>query len=84
MTKIVAIALALATLVCGTAIARAESPAWTDVIKTCSAEYKERADKTKGREVWQAFLTDCKTRKGFVPKRQAASTVEFTRVPDKQ
>jgi hypothetical protein len=82
MNKLVIATLTFATLVCATAIARAESPAWTDVLRTCSAEYKERADKTKGREIWQAFLNDCKSRKGFVPKRDA-NKPEFTRVPDK-
>lgn len=61
------------------------NPEWTDVIKTCSAEYRERADKTRGREVWQKFLADCKDRKGYVSKRQQkAAPVNFVRVPDKQ
>jgi len=58
------------------------APAWSDVLKTCSAEYKERADKTKGREVWTACLTDCKARKGFVAKKDQGKG-EFNRVPDK-
>jgi hypothetical protein len=66
-------------------VARAEDtfPAWNDVLKTCSAEYKERADKTKGREVWQEFLAACKARKGFVAKKDQGKT-DFVRVPDKQ
>jgi hypothetical protein len=60
-------------------------PAWNDVLRTCSAEYKERSDaKTnKGATVWQEFLADCKTRKGFVPKKDQ-NKKDFVRVPDKQ
>lgn len=58
------------------------APAWNDVLSTCSAEYKERADKTKGRDIWTAFLADCKARKGFVAKRDQNKR-EFVRVPDK-
>lgn len=63
--------------------AKPATPMWNDVLKTCSAEYKERADKTKGREVWQSFLTECKARKGFVSKKDQGKNVEFTRIPDK-
>jgi hypothetical protein len=57
-------------------------PAWNDVLKTCSAEYRERTDKTKGREIWQDFLNACKARKGFVAKKDQARG-DFVRVPDK-
>jgi len=60
----------------------ATAPAWNDVLRTCSAEYKERTDKAKGREVWTAFLTECKARKGFVAKKDQGKA-EFNRVPDK-
>jgi hypothetical protein len=59
------------------------SPAWNDVVKTCSLEYRERADKTtKGREVWTTFLNECKARKGFVSKKNKTNP-DFVRVPDK-
>src|SRR5262245_19863589 len=73
MTKLAAVALAVLAFV---GIANAQeaptAPAWNDVLRTCSAEYRERADKIKGREVWQNFLNECKSRKGFIPKRDAA------------
>ena len=83
MNKFLAVAFILASVGYANAEdAKPTSPAWNDVVKTCSAEYKERADKTKGREVWQAFLTECKGRKGFVAKKDQGKA-EFNRIPDK-
>lgn len=84
MSKLFAIAFVLVSF---TSFARAEDaattfPVWNDVLRTCSAEYKERADKTKGREVWTSFLTECKARKGFVAKKDQGRA-DFVRVPDK-
>ena len=79
-------AIAFVALVSFSGNARAEDattfPAWNDVLSTCSAEYKERTDKTKGREVWTTFLNECKARKGFVAKKDQNKR-EFVRVPDK-
>jgi hypothetical protein len=58
------------------------SPAYSDVIRTCGEEWRNRADKaTKGRDAWNAFRAECVTRKGWQPRRQRT---EFVRVPDKQ
>ena len=81
MNKLIAIAFVLVSVVSAHA-EDATFPAWNDVLKTCSAEYKERADKTKGREVWTNFLAECKGRKGFVAKKDQGKT-DFVRVPDK-
>jgi len=82
MRKLIAIAFVLASI--GSAVAQdaAQFPAWNDVLRTCSAEYKERADKTKGSEIWQEFLSACKARKGFVAKKDQ-NKKEFVRIPDK-
>lgn len=81
MRNVLAIAFVLASL--GSAVAQdATFPAWNDVLRTCSAEYKERADKTKGTDIWQAFLAECKARKGFVAKKDQNKR-EFNRIPDK-
>lgn len=50
------------------------SPSWTMVQQACGGEFRA----TKGsadRKTWQEFLTECKTRKGFVPKKSAKATV---------
>jgi len=64
--------------------AMAQSPTYSDVIKTCGAEWRERTDKAtnKGRDAWNTFRKDCVARKGYVTKAQARG--EFQRVPDKQ
>lgn len=88
MNKI--IALAFVAFVALSSVAKAQDatatatavPAWNDVLRTCSEEYKARTDKTKGREIWQAFVNECKARKGFVSKRDQKKT-DFVRVPDK-
>jgi hypothetical protein len=82
MRNVLAIAFVLASL--GSAVAQdtTEFPKWNDVLQTCSAEYKERADKAKGREIWQEFLSACKARKGFVAKKDQNKR-EFNRIPDK-
>lgn len=84
MSKLFAIAFALSTIASFANAQEAPTsfPAWNDVLRTCSAEYKERADKVKGREVWTAFLAECKARKGFVAKKDQGKT-DFVRIPDK-
>ena len=82
MSKLFAIAFVSVVAFTGFANAEDTFPAWNDVLRTCSAEYKERADKSKGREVWTAFLADCKSRKGFVAKKDQ-NKQDFVRVPDK-
>lgn len=69
------------------AFAADPSPAWRDVLSTCSEEWRasdtrKNTAKGEGMAAWQTFLTECKTRKGFVPKAQQVR--EFNRVPDKQ
>lgn len=82
MRNILAIAFVLVSFSAFGQDAKTEFPAWNDVLRTCSAEYKERADKAKGTDVWQAFLTECKARKGFVAKKDQNKR-EFNRIPDK-
>lgn len=57
------------------------APSYTDVIRTCGAEWRGRSDKATntGRDAWNKFRAECVTRKGFVSKRNRAS---FTMVPD--
>jgi hypothetical protein len=74
-------AVVLATL--SPALAQVDlSPEWRDVLQTCSAEYRERANKAD--KDWRSFLDECKTRKGFIPKDQRTRRADFKRVPDKQ
>lgn len=84
MNKLFAIAFVALVSFSGNVKAQdaATFPAWDAVLKTCSAEYKERADKTKGRDIWTAFLNECKARKGFVAKKDQ-NRADFVRVPDK-
>ena len=82
MRNILAVAFVLVSFSAFAQDAETKFPAWNDVLRTCSAEYKERADKTKGAEVWQEFLNACKARKGFVAKKDQ-NKKDFVRIPDK-
>lgn len=66
------------------AFAQDAAPAYSDVIKTCGAEWRERADKAtnKGRDAWNVFRVECVARKGYQTKAQQRDA-SFTRVPDK-
>lgn len=65
-------------------LAQDAAPTYSDVIKTCGAEWRERADKAtnKGRDAWNAFRVECVARKGYQTKAQQRDA-SFTRVPDK-
>jgi len=54
------------------------SPVWADVQRACGTEYRD-AKGNANRPSWPDFLNECKTRKGFVPKRGAKA--DF-RLPD--
>lgn len=75
---------AIVALVLVSTSAMAQSPSYSDVIRTCGAEWRERADKAtnKGRDAWNEFRKSCVARKGYVTK--AAKRGDFARVPDKQ
>jgi hypothetical protein len=77
------IMIAAFVLVSFQAFAQDAKPTYSDVIKTCGAEWRERGDKTvKGRDEWNKFRVECVARKGYVTKA-AARDASFSRVPDK-
>lgn len=65
-------------------LAQDAAPSYSDVIKTCGAEWRERADKAsnKGRDAWNTFRVECVARKGYQTKAQVRDA-SFNRVPDK-
>jgi hypothetical protein len=74
---------AIFALVAFPVLAQDAAPSYSDVIKTCGAEWRERADKAtnKGRDAWNAFRVECVARKGYVTKAKARDA-SFSRVPD--
>lgn len=78
MNKLILTAFALILF---TASANAQV-SYSDVIKTCGAEWSERTDKAtnKGRDAWNTFRVACVARKGYVTKK--AQKADFVRVPD--
>jgi len=81
--------LAIAFVIASVLSARAETaaPTYTDVLRTCGAEWKESetrktTPKGEGSAAWNAFRAECVARKGYVTK--AAAKKDFVRVPDKQ
>lgn len=50
------------------------SPTWPMVQAACGGEYRA-AKGTEGRKPWAEYLNECKTRKGFVPKKGAKAVV---------
>jgi len=80
--------LAFAILASFVSFANAEDAAvtYTDVIRTCGAEWREsdtrkNTPKGEGTAAWNAFRVECVARKGYVTKN--ARKNDFTRVPDK-
>jgi hypothetical protein len=75
---------AILVLVTFPVLAQDAAPTYSDVIKTCGAEWRERADKAtnKGRDAWNTFRVECVARKGYQTKAQVRDA-SFTRVPDK-
>lgn len=64
----------IAALALVSTVAKAESPTWPQVQSACGTEYRA----TKGqadRKTWPDFLSECRDRKGFVPKRAARQNV---------
>ena len=85
MRNMLAIAFILASVV--SASAQNAAPTYTDVVRTCGAEWKESdtrkaTPKGEGSAAWNAFRVECVARKGYVTK--AAARKDFVRVPDKQ
>jgi hypothetical protein len=86
MRTMIALAFVLASLVSANA-QEAAKPTYTDVIRTCGAEWKEsdtrkNTPKGEGSAAWNAFRVECVARKGYVTK--SAAKKDFVRVPDKQ
>jgi len=84
MRNVLAIAFVLASVLS----VRAETApvTYTDVIRTCGAEWKEsdtrkNTPKGEGSAAWNAFRVECVARKGYVTK--SAAKANFQRVPDK-
>jgi hypothetical protein len=85
MRNILAISFVLASV--GLANAETSAPTYTDVVRTCGAEWKESdtrkaTPKGEGSAAWNAFRVECIARKGYVTK--SAAKKDFVRVPDKQ
>ena len=85
MRNILAISFVLASV--ALANAQTAAPTYTDVVRTCGAEWKESdtrksTAKGEGSAAWNAFRVECIARKGYVTK--AAARKDFVRVPDKQ
>jgi hypothetical protein len=82
MRKLFAIAFIFGSIVS----ANAQAPTYTDVLRTCGAEWKEsdtrkNTAKGEGMAAWNAFRIECVARKGYVTK--SAKAKDFVRVPDK-
>lgn len=80
--------LAIAFILVSVVSASAENAAtYTDVLRTCGAEWKEsdtrkNTPKGEGSAAWNTFRAECVARKGYVTK--SARAKDFVRVPDKQ
>lgn len=86
MRTIIALAFVLGSLATANA-QTAPAPSYTDVLRTCGAEWKEsdtrkNTAKGEGMAAWNTFRVECVARKGHVTK--SARAKDFTRVPDKQ
>jgi hypothetical protein len=57
---------------------------FTDVMRTCGAEWRESAERkaTPGLAAWNAYRAECLVRKGWA-KKEAKPKADFVRVPDK-
>jgi hypothetical protein len=57
---------------------------FTDVMRTCGAEWRESAERkaTPGLAAWNAYRAECLVRKGWA-KSAAKPKADFVRVPDK-
>lgn len=78
--------IAVVAFVAFTGVARAADVTYTDVIKTCGAEWRESdakkaVAKGEGVAAWNKYRVDCVARKGYVTK--TARKNDFVRVPDK-
>jgi len=90
------LAAALVALSLGTAAGQ-EAPAptaapaapkitFTDVMRTCGAEWRESAERkaTPGLAAWNTYRAECLVRKGWGPKNASSKPkADFVRVPDK-